>query len=87
MLANGVLEFRSANIAEIGHRFELVLPVTIDCPVLKGSVFETFKRTSMYLGEEEGIKVTSEKIRWHFGSKLELHVSSPIRRNQRRPES
>ena len=51
-MRKGVLEAKYDCIAKIGHRLEFVLPITMVCPFLKGSVFETLNRTSIYLGEE-----------------------------------
>ena len=78
------LELRYATIAEIGHKSELVVPVTRVCPCVKGSVFDAFKRTSIYLGELLVIRVMSDFMRWFFGSKVELQVSSPIRRKPKK---
>ena len=74
------LEFRYATIAEMGNKGEFVFPVTMVCPCLKGSVLDTFKCTYLHWGEFLGIKVMSLFMRWSFGSKVELRVSSPIRR-------
>ena len=78
------LELRYATIAEIGHKGELVVPITRVCPCVKGSVFDAFKRTSIYLGELLVIRVMSDFMRWFFGSKVELQVSSPIRRKPKK---
>ena len=51
-------------MAEMGHKLEFALPITIVCPFLKGSVFETFNRTSIYLGEDLGMTTKSESVRW-----------------------
>ena len=74
------LEFRYATFAEMGHKGEFVFPMTMVSPCLKGSVLDTFKRTNIYWGEFLAIKVMSLFMRWSFGSKVELQVSSPIRR-------
>ena len=50
-------------MAEMGHKLEFALPITIVCPFLKGSVFETFNRTSIYLGEDLGMKTKSDIVR------------------------
>lgn len=55
MVGKGVLEFRYAEMAVIGHRCEAALPITMVCPFLKGSVLETFSRIDMYFGEYYGI--------------------------------
>ena len=61
-------------MAEMGHKLEFALPITIVCPFLKGYVSETFNRTSIHLGEGLGMKTKSDIV-W-----LESQVSSPIRR-------
>ena len=50
-------------MAEIGHKLEFVLPITMVCPCLKGSVLETFNRTNIYLGEDFGINTKSVFVR------------------------
>lgn len=53
VVGKGVLDSKYANMAEIGHKLEFVLPIiTIVCPCLKGPVWETFNRTNIYLGED-----------------------------------
>lgn len=52
-----------ATMVEIGHRLEIALPITIVCPFLKGSVFETFTRTSIYLEADLGMKNKSDIVR------------------------
>ena len=67
-------------MAEIGHKLEFALPITMVCPFLKGSVLETFSRTSINLGEDLGMNTKSDTVRWRSGLKWESQVSSPIRR-------
>ena len=62
-MGKGVLDSRYANMAEIGHKLEFVLPITMVCPCLKGSVLETFNRTNIYLGEDFGINTKSVIVR------------------------
>ena len=71
-------------MAEIGHNVEFALPITTVCPFLKGSVLETFSRTSIYMGEDLGINTKSDSVRWHSGLKLESQVSSPMRRKPKK---
>ena len=52
-----------AIMVDIGHRLEIALPITIICPFLKESVFETLTRTSIYLGEDLGVKNKSDIVR------------------------
>ena len=77
-LGKGVRDSMYANMAEMGHKLEFALPITTVCPFLKGSVLETFSRTSIYMGEDLGIKTKSDIVRWHSGLKLESQVSSPM---------
>lgn len=60
---SGVLKSKYVNMAEIGHKFEVVRPITIVCPLLKGSAFETFKWTNIHLGELLGMNVKSFMVR------------------------
>ena len=71
-------------MAEMGHKGEFVFPITMVCPCLKGSVLETFRHTSLNLGELLGIKVMSLFMRWCLGSNVELQVSSPRRRKPKK---
>ena len=71
-------------MAEMGHNLEFALPITTVCPFLKGSVLETFSRTSIYMGEDLGINTKSDIVRWHSGLKLESQVSSPMRRKPKK---
>ena len=50
-------------MAEMGYKLEFALPITIVCPVLKGSVNETFNRTSIYLEEDLAMNTKSENVR------------------------
>ena len=78
------LKFRYATIAEMGHKGDFVFPMTMVCPCLKGSVLDTFNRTCIYWGEFLGIKVMSLFVRWCFGSKVQLQVSSPTCRKPKK---
>ena len=50
-------------MAEMGDKLEFALPITIVCPFLKASVFETFNRTSIYLEEDLAMNTKSENVR------------------------
>ena len=50
-------------MAEMGHKLEFVPPITIARPFLKRSVFETFNRTSIYLGEDLDMNTKSVIVR------------------------
>jgi len=80
----GRWDSKQATMAEMGHKLEFALPSTIVCPFLKGSVFETFNRTSIYTGEDLGMNTRSEIVRWRSGLKWESQVSSPIRRKPKK---
>ena len=50
-------------MAEMGHKLVFALPITIVGSFLKESVFETFNRASIYLGEDLGMNTKSENVR------------------------
>jgi len=84
VVGKGEQNYKQANMADKGQKWEFAFPVTVVCPFLKRSVLETFNWTSIYLGEDFGMNTKSENERWRSGLKWESQVSSPIRRKPKK---
>lgn len=71
-LGKGVWDFIYVNMVEIGYNLEFVFLIIIVCFFLKGLVLEIFSWISIYMGEDLGINIKFDSVRWYLGLKLEL---------------